>query len=55
MVSTGCGCNKSKSAGGEGEFMLIHPDGKKETFASKLLANQANRKIGSKGLVRPVR
>lgn len=50
-----CGCNKTKSSGGDGQFMLIHPDGKKEVFANKTLANQANRKIGNKGLVRPAK
>ncbi len=48
----GCGCNGGSKSSGPSAYVLIYPDGKKETFASEAEAKQANRRIAGKGLVR---
>lgn len=49
----GCGCGGgSKGAVSPSSYVLVYPDGHKETFSSETEARQANRKIAGKGLVR---
>lgn len=49
-----CGGGGASRPGAQG-YVLIYPDGQKENFATDSEARVANRKIGGKGLIRPVR